>query len=235
MEFSSQALKHSSDGKGRRVQTLRRHRDAVVNYAERQGLIIPLRENTWGVASKSQDDVLYTVYIGQLCNCDEKAESHLNEIARRCFQKGLVDALRELRLAVEQVVEHVSSTTGIEFEGPVRRTTVQGPGPTPKPKTILAYKSKRQVIADKKKEKPAPSHDGSDLDKVWDMDRDSLIICFLCGRREPPVAHEDPITWFGCSNQECKAWAHTCCTEGRFRVCSVCNIGVWQLDCGEGS
>ncbi|KAK5983889.1 hypothetical protein GCK32_000846, partial [Trichostrongylus colubriformis] len=301
LKLLAQALRNSSDGKGRRTQTLRRHRDAIVRYAERQGLIIPLRENTWGVVSKSQEQVLYTVYIGQLCSCDSTENSHcercgvcyfqvscdcpdsinagvscihshavaifatearqllpfvqhphaisrevdsqsfdaneelprdrssedpedvasssqevpeeilshddanteyqllkgvesyFDEVARQCLQKGLVSAIRKPRIGMEQVLGNVTTVTGVRPQGIVRRTAVQGPGITAKPKPIVTFKNKRQVSAERKRGALVCSQE-IDLHKVWDrVPRDSLIVCFICGKRQPPETSEDPI------------------------------------------
>ncbi|VDO12024.1 unnamed protein product [Haemonchus placei] len=135
-----------------------------------------------------------------------QVESYLDEFARQCLRRGLADALRELRIGIEEDIDRAASSSRIRCQGPVRRTVLQSSGVAPQPKPIVTYKSvsrwlfrgcpeyfivcihplqRKQVNTNKKKGKVSRDDEPLNVNEAWDIPRDSPIICFVCGRRQP--------------------------------------------------
>ncbi|EYB86495.1 hypothetical protein Y032_0278g1173 [Ancylostoma ceylanicum] len=189
--------------------------------------IFDLSHGTWGVLSKSKAEVLYTVTIGDPCDCDILVVAYAYEVMRSCMKKNLPEFINEETDNLENKTKEIAEKTGFNCEV-ARRPVVQSVGRTPKPKPIQAYKTRGQQKMEKRKRTKAEQFDYNEVQKkrireALETRRTKLGSCFVCGKRDPPNCRSEDIMWFSCTNLPvCKAWAHESCSGGLGNICQLC-------------
>ncbi|RCN40389.1 hypothetical protein ANCCAN_13680 [Ancylostoma caninum] len=106
-------------------------------------------------------------------------------------------------------------------------------GTAPRTQPILRYKDRTQTSTERRRlilkaRDEAMAAQEIEAAKVWDTRLETLVCCFICGKREPSECTAT-ISWYGCLNRrECGVWAHAQCTESTNSKCDICKAGMWR-------